>query len=43
MFGFDVDGWLMGTEFLGTLASVLGTLLTNLVMGILGPYFGYTA
>jgi len=39
----DVNGWLMGPEFLAALATLVSTLLTSFVMGILNPLFGSTA
>ena len=39
----DVSGFLLGAEFLSALANLVATLLTELVTGFLGAFFGFAA
>ena len=39
----DVSGFLLGTEFLASLAMLVASLLTDLVVGLLGGFFGFGA
>lgn len=37
----DVSGFLLGPEFLTSIAALLASLLTELIAGLLGGFFGF--
>jgi hypothetical protein len=39
----DIDGWLMGPQFLGALAAFISAILSVIAGGAIGRIFGITA